>query len=279
MSCGKCADSSANAAEEASAQRMRLNSSAAAADPPSAVRPPLSAAQSCADDPLTLAFGFIELKELAHAGRTCRAWLAAAAKEKPRGLHLWIIRAERLAALCASSLSLKKHISSADCSRSSCTLSLHHLAQMRQLPELTGLGVRLSAADLQRLMDEEGGAALAAVRAAFPPNLRELALSLPQAHSAATWQLLLQLDALPAMKELEELSLTPASEESAALSLEPLLQLPRLTHLTLGINGQTLAQLQIIKQISTLQDFKCFDEWTAAQLSSFCRPPHIVYPL
>jgi hypothetical protein len=70
---------------------MRL-AGAAAADPPSTVRSPLSAAQRCAADALVLVFGFMDLKELAGTARACKAWLAAAAKEKPRGLRLWHIR-------------------------------------------------------------------------------------------------------------------------------------------------------------------------------------------
>ena len=80
MSGGKRAASPTTAAADMPAQRRRLSATdAAAADPPAAVRPPLSAAQRCAADALTLVFGFIDLKELAGAARTCKAWLAAAA--------------------------------------------------------------------------------------------------------------------------------------------------------------------------------------------------------
>ena len=275
----KRAASATNAVAQTPAQRMRLSATAAAAaNPLAAVRPRLSPAQSCAADTLTLVFGFVELKEMTRAARTCKAWLATAAKEKPRGLSWTFWRAERLAAVCTSSSPLKRHIARVVCRRSSCLLSPTQLAQLRQLPELTALSARLSAMDLKRLMeDEEGGRALAELMAAFPPRLRRLTLVLPKARTAALWQLL--LDALPAMKGLEQLSLTPAVDiepsHSAEMSLEPLLQLPRLTHLERDLGRLTVSQLRIIQQISTLQSFSLgVARWSAAQLSALCRPPH-----
>jgi len=145
-------------------------------------------------------FGFIQLKGLVCAARTCKAWLAVAAKEKPRGQGLALERAERLADLCASSSPFNKHISRVGCDFK-LSLSLEQLAQLSQLPELTTLRVQPNAPDLSRLMDEEGGGALAALQAAFPPKLRELTLCVSGAHSTAACQLL--LDALPVTAGLE----------------------------------------------------------------------------
>jgi hypothetical protein len=257
---------------------MRLNGEAATADPPAATLSPLSAAQRCAADTLTIVFGFAELKEMARAARTCKAWLAAAAKEKPRRLTRKIGpgRADRLAAVCASSSPFKKHISRVVCSEYFSSLGLSELSALSRLPELTALEVEPDAEDLKRLMDEESEGALAEVKAAFPPNLRDLRLWANEEHPAQVWQLL--LDALPAMKGLERLTLARDDDEpdpSPALSLEPLLQLSRLTHLTWHIGRLTVSQLQIIKQIATLQFLHPgLAGWSAAQLSALCRPPH-----
>ena len=115
---------------------------------------------------------------------------------------------------------------------------------LRQLPELTGLEVQLSVPDLTRLMDERGDGALPTLQAAFPPKLQKLALWLPEAHSPEECQLL--LDALSAMKELEELNILQASTLEpgypAALSLKSLQQLPRLTHLGWKFMGLTVSR-------------------------------------
>ena len=255
---------------------MRLAATAAApAAPPATVRPPLSAAQRCADDTLTLVFAFVGLKELARAARTCRAWLATTAKDQPRGLTRAFDQVNQLAAVCVSSSPFRRHIACITVGEW-CSLNFNQLAQLRQLPELTALSARLSAMDLKRLMDEAGGGALAQLKAAFPPRLRRLTLVLPKVHSAATWQL--QLDALPAMEGLQELSLIAGVDavpgHSTALSLEPLLQLPRLTHLEWSVGNLTMPQM-IIKQIATLQSFipGCFS-WSSVQLTALCRPPH-----
>jgi hypothetical protein len=254
------------------AQRMRL-ADAAAADPPAATLSPLSAAQRCAADTLTLVFGFVELEEFVPAARTCKAWLVAAAKEKPRGLIRSFEQARQLRAFCESSSPFKKHISRIDCS-DKFSIDLTRLTQLSQLTELTALNVQLNVADVTRLMDAEGGGALAALQAAFPPKLRELTMSMPTAQTAVC-QLL--LDALPAMAGLEQLSLDDAAADQTAeaLSLEPLLQLPRLTRLKWLIGYLAVPQLLIIKQIATLQFFDPgTDDWLPDQLSAFCRPPH-----
>ena len=223
MSGSKRPASRTTAAAEVPAQRMRLSAAGAvAADPPAAVRPPLSPAQRCATDTVTLAFEFFAFQELIGAARTCRAWLAAAVKVKPRSLCLTIEPADRMAAVCASSSPFKRHISRV-VSGLSPWLSIEQLAQLSQLPQLTALEVQLNADDLIRLMDEQGGGALAELRAAFPPKLRELILCLSEAHSTAACQL--QLDALSAMEGLEELVIVQAFDEEpycpAPLSLDP----------------------------------------------------------
>jgi len=279
MSGSKRPASPTTAAAEVPAQRMRLSAAGAvAADPPAAVRPPLSPAQRCATDTVTLAFEFFAFQELIGAARTCRAWLAAAVKVKPRSLCLTIEPADRMAAVCASSSPFKRHISRV-VSGLSPWLSIEQLAQLSQLPQLTALEVQLNADDLIRLMDEQGGGALAKLRAAFPPQLRELILCLSEAHSTAACQL--QLDALSAMEGLERLSLLPPAGEVigefAPLSLEPLLQLPRLTRLAWSVGMLTVSQLFIIKQIATLKAFSprmIAAGWTDDQFSAFCRPPH-----
>jgi hypothetical protein len=264
------------AAAEALVQQLWLNTSAEAANPPAVVPPPPSAAQRCAADALTLVFEFIEFEELVYATRSCPTWRSAAAKERPR--RLTFDRADRLAALCASSSPLKRHISRVACNRYSSSLSVNQLAQLSRLPELTSLEVRPDAAALSRLMrmPAEGGGALAELKAAFPPRLRELTLFVSKVHSAAACQLL--LDALPAVKELDRLTLTPLDVnpgQTATLSLEPLLQLPRLTHLTWIIGDLTVPQLEMIKQIATLQSIDPgLRSWSAAQLSALCRPSH-----
>ena len=274
LSGSKRAASPTNATAETAAQRMRL-SEAAAANPPAAVRSPPSAAQRCADDTLALVFGLIKFEELVSAARTCKAWLAASAKGQPRGLTQRFARDERLSDFCTSSSPLKKHVSRVYCT-SAVQLGLEQLAQLGRLPLLTSMDVQLNAADVTRLMDEQGGEALAALKAAFPAKLQELALSMSTAQSLAAHQLL--LDALPAMKELQNLTLIPhinvVADQSAALSLEPLLQLPHLTHLRWRVANPTVQELSTIKQIATLQSLECGYGWTAAQLSVLCRPPH-----
>lgn len=136
LSGSKRAASPTTADVEMTAQRMRLASAdAAAADPPAATLSLLSAAQRCATDTLTLVFGFVELEELAPAARTCKAWSAAAAKEKPRGLSWWFERTRQLRAICASSSPFKRHISRVDCSYCF-SLSIVQLAKLRHLPAL-----------------------------------------------------------------------------------------------------------------------------------------------
>ena len=271
LSGSKRAISPTTGALEEAAQRPRLS------DPPAAVRPLLSPAQSCATDTITLVFGFSKFDELVFAAQTCRAWLAAAAKGKPRGLHCRINEADQLADLCAGSSPFKRHISRVVCCGSYFSLGLDQLAQLSELPGLTELEVQLSAAALHLLLEEEGGGALAAVTAAFPRRLQELTLLVSLDHWEDACQLM--VDALPAMKELEHLTMDRAFEEdgdlSATLALAPLLQLPRLTQLSWGIGRLTESQLRVIKQISTLQHFDPGEgKMASAQLSALCRPPH-----
>ena len=275
VSGSKRAASPTNAATEMPAQRMRL-SEAAAANPLAAVRPRLSPAQRCAADALTLVFGFIEMKELVHAALTCREWYSAAAKDQPRGLSLELEQADQLADLCTSSSPFKTHISRIVFGRRSSSLSFVQLAQLCYLPELAALEVRLNAAGLTRMILEDGWrSALAELQAAFPPTLRELTLVLSTSdHSPASCQLL--MEALPVMQQLEGLSLMTSlsAGETADLTLDPLLHLPHLTHLTLDICDLTEEHLWFIKQISTLRYFDSAGGWTADQLSALCRPAH-----
>ena len=267
MSGNKRAASPTNAAEGVPAQRMRLAATEAApADQPSDVRPLLSAAQRCAADSLALLFGFVGLKELARAVQTCRAWLATAAKDQPRGLTRAFDQANQLAAVCVSSSPFRRHIACITVGEW-CSLSVDRLAQLRHLPNLTGLKAHLS------WLNEKGERALADLKAAFPPHLRELHLNLTDDHTTAARQLL--LNALPAMQEQEsDTALISALSACPALTdltvqwescSEPfrsrLMQaVPRLR--TLRFEGCSLPALRVLRHVPRLKELsliKCPD--------------------
>ena len=280
----ECAASAQSADAQSAAQRARCAEpqrlvQVAADTAAAAAAAQLSPAQRCAGDALALAFEFLELKELAGVTQTCKTWLTAAAKEKPRELTLNFEHGDRLGDLCASRSALRRHIGGI--SLPGGPTSLQQLGCLQSLPSLSSLRVQLCAAELAALVQQQPAAGrdppLAQLRAAFPPRLRDLTLLITDAHSAEARQLL--LDALPAMAGLERLSLIPAADKvsvrPALLSLDPLLQLPHLAYLTLFTGGLTVPQLRTVNQIASLRSFDHHrGSWNEDQLAAFCRPPH-----
>jgi hypothetical protein len=214
------------------------------------------------------------------AVRSCRDWHTSAARGPSRDFHLSLDFA-RLASLCSSRSSpLRRHVASVSVLPRGGLMLLDALRLLRLLPALTGIEATLYADELHWLQLEQGHArALVDLKAAFPPQLRTLKLTLPAVNSPADRQLL--LDALPVMTELEVLALrenndiTSATEALHSLSLEPLLQLPHLTHLRIGIERLSADQLALVKQISSLRVLQADDiRWNAFQLLELSRSPH-----
>ena len=214
--------------------------------------------------------------------RSCRDWHSAAARGPSRDFHL-SLDFVCLASLCSSRCSpLRRNVASVSVLPRGGLMLLDALRLLRLLPSLTGLEATLYADELHWLQLEQGNArALADLKAAFPPQLRTLKLTLPAVNSPADRQLL--LDALPTMTQLEVLALRENNDISSAtdpealrsLSLQPLLQLPHLTHLRIGIERLSADQLALVKQISSLRVLQADDiRWNAAQLLELSRPPH-----
>ena len=116
-------------------------------------------------------------------------------------------------------------------------------------------------------------------RSLLPPRLRELSLSIPHSHTLTVRQRI--IDALPVMRNLNRLSLGPADgirvdpPLSAPLSLEPLLQLPKLARLSWYIGDLTFQQLDVIKQIETLRSVSNqHGRWSTEQLAFLSQRPH-----
>jgi hypothetical protein len=132
-------------------------------------------------------------------------------------------------ALCRSGSPLLRHVGTVALDNDD-SPSLALMQQLHALPSLTALRAALGSAELQRLQEQNGAQALADLRSAFPPCLRELSLS---NCTPAAIQLL--LDALRALAQLERLLLHGSektqSSDYDSLSLASLLQLPRLVFL------------------------------------------------
>ena len=266
------------------AQRARVDTESggegAAASASPSLSPALSPAQRCAADTLAAAFSFLSFRELAPVLRVCRGWLAAADKERPRGLEFYFVHL--FPALCASSSALRRHFSSVDATASysnlDFSLSLEQLRLMSRLPFLTEFQCKFDSAELQALLAQGHASALSQLQAAFPPRLETLALTMSWTYGPAPFQL--QLDLLPSLSRLTSLDLRHLDSQDnafASISLDPLLQLSQLDSLTFRVRmgGLSIAQLGIIKQIDSLTELHTPEmDWSVEQLAALCRPPH-----
>ena len=251
-----------DADSQTSAQRARLTSPAQLGA--------LSPAQRCVPDLVAAAFSFLDLSEALPAAVSCRAWYAAAGREKPRQMQLFNSSPDRLASLLSSRSPLRRHVSEL-IPPDEFALTPARLQQLQALPALAVLDGTLDTS-LQQWTAADW-------RSALPSWLFELALYLPNSHSLAARQHL--IDALPVMQNLYHLNLLPSDPSSAdpqlsaPLLLEPLLQLPQLTELTWNIGDLTLPQLAVVKQIESLRYLSSnYGHFSAEQLSFLSEPPH-----
>jgi hypothetical protein len=187
--------------------------------------------------------------------------------------------AEDFAKLLSGRSPLRRHVSFL-VSPAGANVSPALLRQIRELPFLTCLDATLDAATMNHLR-ADSAQSLADLRAALPLRLRQLTLRVPDDLDIAVMQLL--IDALPVMSTLDSLALEPLqpnfrsvdSGRTAALSLEPLLQLPQLAKLFWNIDDLTRPQLAAIKQLESLRVLSINNgRWSADQLSFLCEPPH-----
>ena len=145
------------------------------------------------------------------------------------------------------------------------------MQQLQTLPALTVLEGNLHA----WLRDWSS----AELRSSLPTRLHELTLGIPDSHTPAILQQL--VNALPVLQNLNRLVLLPRDEISwdrelsSSLRLEPLLRLPQLTELVWNIGDLTLPQLAVVKQIGSLRYLSSnYGRFSAEQLSFLSQPPH-----
>jgi hypothetical protein len=240
-----------------------------------AAGPDASIAQRCYQDALHEMYAFLSLKELLPAAHSCRAWYAAAGKEKKRGLT-WQQRIECNAfqQLCISPL--RRHVIGVDGG----FLSSRDLQQLAlQLPHLQSLRVSLQESALQPLMSNVA-ARHTFMQCGFSAHLCCLVLQMTS--SVEVCQVV--LNTLPTAFALTHLKLSLVMKWSRQLVLAPLLQLSRLTDLSLSIDSAapTRAHLAIIKQIQSLRRLDLDrGRWrrNARLLASLCAPPHALMQL
>lgn len=205
-----------------------------------------SIAQRCYQDALHEIYAFLSLRELLPAAHSCRAWYAAAGKEKGRNLTCRRSRYDFLRQLCSSPL--RRHVVGVDYG---CLLSPRHLQQLAlHLPHLQALRASVNESALRPLVNS-AAACLAFVQSGFPLHLRCLVLQM--ALSVETCQLV--LNSLPTASALTRLKLNLVMKWSRRLVLMPLLRLPLLAELSISIDSAALTpcHLSVIKQMKTLR--------------------------
>jgi hypothetical protein len=234
-----------------------------------------SIAQRCYQDALHEIYAFLSLRELLPAAHSCRAWYAAAGKEKGRGLTCRRSRYDCLQQLCSSPL--RRHVVGLDYGF---LLSPRHLQQLAfHLPHLQSLRASVDESALRPLVNS-AAACLTFVQSGFPLHLRCLVLQM--ALSVETCQLV--LNSLPTAAALTKLKLNLVMKWSRRLVLVPLLRLPLLAELSINIESAALTpcHLAVIKQIRALRWLDLHrGGWRrdARLLASLCRQPHALQQL
>ena len=244
-----------------------------AADGPIARQLQPTVAQRCHTDALHCIFAFLSLKELLPALHSCRQWLAAGAKEPPRGLKL-VIDPESFAALVSSPL--RHHVGHL---LTAASASLDQLRLLRTLSRLTALNVCLDAGELEAVpgaADDARPQRAPVPSAAFPPQICSIEIDIQSVEPASLCARQAVVDALPSAPSLQTIKLNFITDD---LDLSPLLQLPQLSDLRMH-KSPSLEQCAAVKQLAALTKLNLTSKtWDRDALLALLQPPHALQHL